>query len=87
MLQCNIIYNDILQHIFVLECSYFSIFAYTPQWVISSKVISLILTLQCNLYHGGHTMHHCDLCQSFNAARYEKNRILNADIKAYSAAF
>ena len=32
-------------------------------------------------------MYHCDLCQSFNAARYEKNSIINADIKADSAVF
>lgn len=70
-----------------MECSYFSIFAYIPQWDIPRDVISLILTWKCNVYYTVHRMYHFDLCQSFNAARYEKNRILNADIKADSSVF
>jgi hypothetical protein len=70
-----------------MERSYFSIFAYIQQWDIPREAISLILTWKYNFYYKEHRMYHCDLCQSFNFARYEKNRILNADIKADSAVF
>lgn len=70
-----------------MEFTYFSIFAYIPQWDIPREVISLILTWKFNLYYTVHRMNHFDLFQLFNAAHYEKNRILNSNIKADCALF